>query len=225
MGLCRCLYLYHHISVSRCETKQMGLAPVPVFDIGGVLVQWEPRLLYRQLIPNAEEMEHFIAHVCPGDWNFELDGRRPFAAGLAERMVMFPEKADLIHAFDERWIETVSGPIETTVRILREIRDRGFPTYAITNFSDVKFDVLAEQFSFLKDFDGLIVSARERLIKPDPGIYKLLCDRYGLVAEDCIFIDDTLANVEGARSVGMKGHHFRNSEDLRIALAGFGLVA
>jgi len=196
---------------------------VPVFDIGGVLIQWEPRALFRGLIEDPGELETFVTTICPGDWDLEQDGRRSFAEGLAERIALYPDHADLIRAFDERWIETVPGPIEGTLAILEELRAQDIPTYAITNFSREKFAVLTEHFPPLQAFDGIVISAHEGLLKPDPRIYRLFCDRYGLAPADCVFIDDTLANVEGARAFGMEGHHFTRPKALRRDLRARGL--
>ncbi len=197
--------------------------PIPVFDIGNVLIRWDPRHLYRKLIPDENAREDFLARVCPPEWNLEMDRGRSFAEGIAERLALFPEHEALIRAFDERWVETLDGAIEETVAILDELREAGIPTYAITNFSREKFAVARDMFPFLGKFDGLIVSAHERILKPDPAIYALLCRRYGLSPADCLFIDDSLPNVEAARAFGMQGHHFRDPEALRLALKQAGL--
>jgi 2-haloacid dehalogenase len=196
---------------------------IPVFDIGGVLIDWDPRALFRKFIVDEAELESFIATVCPGDWTLEQDGARSFNEGLLERVARFPEHADLIRAFDERWIETVPGPIHGTLSILEELWAAKVPTYAITNFSREKFTVLTEHYSFLDRFDGLVVSAHERPLKPDPRIYRCLCERYGLAARDCLFIDDRPENVAGACAIGMQGHVFSNPAALARALRAAGV--
>jgi len=196
---------------------------IPVFDVGNVLIRWDPRALYRGLIADEGEREDFLARVCPGDWNLEMDGGKSFAQGIAERVALFPDKADLIRAFDERWLETLDGAIEGSVAILEELRARGRPTYAITNFSREKFAEASRHFPFLDRFDGIVVSAHERLVKPDRRIYELLCSRHALAAENCLFIDDSPVNVEGARAVGMRGHLFTAPELLRAELKAAGL--
>jgi 2-haloacid dehalogenase len=196
---------------------------IPVFDVGNVLIRWDPRSLYRKLIVDEEERDDFLARVCASEWNLEMDGGKPFAQGIAERIALFPEKADLIRAFDERWLETLDGAVAGSVAILEELQAKGIRTYAITNFSREKFAVTAEHFPFLNRFDGIVVSAHEGLLKPDRRIYELLCSRYGLAPEDCLFIDDSPPNVEGAQDVGMRGHHFTAPELLREELKAAGL--
>ena len=196
---------------------------IPVFDIGNVLIRWDPRSLYRKLIHDEAEREHFLSNICSSAWNLEMDGGKPFAQGVAERIALFPDKAHLIRAFDERWLETLDGAIEGSVAILEELRAKGIPTYAITNFSGEKFALASRHFLFLAAFDGVLVSAHERLLKPDRRIYELLCSRHGLTPAHCLFIDDSHPNVEAARAVGMRGHHFTQPERLRAELKAAGL--
>ncbi len=196
---------------------------IPVFDVGNVLIRWDPRCLYRKLIADEQEREDFLDRICPAEWNLEMDGGKPFAQGIAERVALFPDKADLIRAFDERWLETLDGAVEGSVAILAELQAQRIPTYAITNFSGEKFVEASRHFPFLARFDGIVISARERLLKPDRRIYELLCSRHGLAPADCLFIDDNSLNVEGARAVGMRGHHFTAPERLRVELKATGL--
>src|SRR4029077_16062236 len=182
-----------------------------------------PRVLFRKFIADEAELESFVSTVCPGDWTFEQDGARSFDEGLAERVAQYPEHTRLIRAFDERWIETVSGPIFGTLAILEELWAARVPTYAITNFSREKFAVLVEHHSFLRRLDGVVISAHERLLKPDPQIYLRLCERYGLEPNDCLFIDDRPENVAGALAIGMQGHLFSDPVTLGRALRAAGL--
>ena len=198
-------------------------APIPVFDVGNVLIRWDPRNLYRKLIADEAEREDFLARICSPEWNLEMDRGRAFAEGVAERVALFPQHEALIRAFDERWLETLDGAVEEAVAILEELRAAGVKTYAITNFSREKFALTRTRYPFLDSFEGIIVSAHERLLKPDPRIYALLCERHGLAPADCIFIDDNLANVEGARAFGMQGHHFKTAAELRADLRQQGL--
>jgi len=198
--------------------------PIPVFDIGNVLIRWDPRHLYRKLIAEEAAREDFLARVCSPAWNLEMDRGRPFAEGVAELTGRFPEHAALIRAFDERWLETLDGAIEDSVAILEALRTARTPTYAITNFSHEKFAVARRHFPFLDGFHGIVISGEERLLKPDPRIYARLCDRYGLAPGDCIFIDDSPANVAAAEAFGMQGHHFRSAEVLRRDLERRGLA-
>jgi len=195
-----------------------------VFDIGNVLLHWEPRALYRQIFATEDEVEWFLANVCTHDWNLEQDRGRSFAEGVTEASRRHPQHAAAIAAYDTRWTETLTGPITGSVDILGELKARGTPLYAITNFNQDKFRETRARYPFLGAFRDIVVSGDERVIKPDAAIYRLLLDRNGLKAADCLFIDDSLKNVEGARAVGMMGHHFTSPEALRTELAGLGLL-
>jgi FMN phosphatase YigB (HAD superfamily) len=199
-------------------------ATVAVFDIGNVLLHWDPRLLYRTMFADDEEMEWFLTEVCSPKFNLELDLGRPFADAIAELTAQFPNYAREILAYDERWLETTQGPIAESVTILEDLRRNRIPNYAITNFSAEKFAVARRAFSFLNQFDGIVVSGEEGQLKPEPGIYRLLLDRYELSAADCLFIDDMPYNVEGARAVGMQAHQFEGAEAMRAELSRHGLL-
>lgn len=200
---------------------------IAVFDVGNVLIHWNQRNLYRKLFTDEAAMEAFLATVCTDDWNLERDKGATFKDGVAELVAKFPDKADLIRAFDERWQEMVTGPIEGSVAILRELKAAGEPVYAITNFSAEKFAETLERFDFFGLFDGILVSATERMVKPDPRLYRLLESRYGLSLPDTVFIDDSAKNIAGAEAVGMQAIHFTDAAILRTKLRslGFPLVA
>jgi 2-haloacid dehalogenase len=193
-----------------------------VFDIGNVLLDWDPRYLFRKLFDDPQRMEWFLSEVCHHEWNLEQDRGRLFDEAVAERTALYPELAAEIRAYDERWPETLRGAIQGSVDILHAIRVAGVPNYAITNFSGEKFLVAREMFPFLNGFDGIVVSADERLVKPDPAIYRVLLDRYSLAAQDCLFIDDSPRNIDGARAVGMHAVHFTSPEQLARDLERFG---
>jgi len=195
-----------------------------VFDIGNVLVHWEPRALYRKIFATEDEVEWFIANVCTHDWNLEQDMGRSFADGVRALSKRFPEHAEAIAAYDLRWHETVLGPIDGSVAILDELRSRGTPLYAITNFNQDKFKETLKRFPFLSVFRDTVVSGDERVIKPDAAIYRLLLARNGLEAASCVFIDDSEKNVLGAQAVGMKAIHFTGPDALRADLARMGLL-
>ncbi len=200
-------------------------ASVVVFDVGNVLIEWDPEHLYRKLIPDAAERADFLARICTSDWNLEQDRGRRWAEAVAERTALFPDHGPLIAAYSDRWHEMVPGEVPGSVAILEGLREAGVPLYAITNFSSEKFAEAQARFPFLTRFIDVVVSAEERLLKPDPAIYRCLLDRNGLTATDCLFIDDSEKNVIGARAVGMKAHHFRDAEGLRAALRAEGLPA
>lgn len=191
-----------------------------VFDIGGVLLDWDPRYLYRSLIPDPVAMERFLTEVCTPEWNTAQDAGRTWAEAVAELSGRFPEHEELIRAFDERWIETCGGPIKDSVAVLHDLREAGVPTYALTNFSAEKWPVALETFDFLRDFEtAAVVSGEERVTKPDPAIYRILLERYGLAAESTFYVDDRPENVEAARAMGMIAEVFTDGAALRRRLA------
>jgi 2-haloacid dehalogenase len=195
-----------------------------VFDLGNVLVRWNPRLLYEQLIPDAHELEQFFETVITHDWIREQDAGRPFEDGIAVLAQEFPHYHAEIRAFWERWEEMVPGAIEGTVEILSELKKRETPLYALTNWSHETFPIARPRFPFFEWFDGIVVSGEIRLIKPDARIYRHLLERFGLAAEDCVFIDDSAANVAGAEAVGITGLHFQSPEKLRRELGELRLL-
>ncbi len=203
----------------------MSKPTTAVFDIGNVLLRWDPRNLYRQLFEDEAEMEWFLSNVCTSDWNIEQDRGRDWDEAVTLLVKDHPGHEPHIRAFHERWSETVSGIFENNVALLQRLREAGVPNYCITNFSSPKFVLAQERFPFLAGFDGIIVSGDERLLKPDPAIYRLLLDRYRLEASDCVFIDDSKANVEGARTVGMHAIHCLETTDLAAELRRYGFPA
>jgi 2-haloacid dehalogenase len=195
-----------------------------VFDVGKVLIEWDPRHLYRKLFADEARMEWFLREVCPPAWNLEQDRGRPWAEAIAEATARHPSYAPQIAAYRARWHEMVPGAIDGTVALLEALRARGVKLFAITNFATDTFAEAQARFPFLADFDGIVVSGAEGLIKPDPAIFRLLAERHGLAVEECLFVDDVPANVEGARAVGMRAHHFVAPEALRAELEALGLL-
>jgi len=199
--------------------------PIVVFDVGNVLLRWDRRFLFRQLFDDEKAMEEFLATACSMTWILELDRGMTFEEGVRRRVALFPHYEPQLRAFDERWLETLGGPIEENVSILERLRAEGRPIYAITNFSHEKFDVARAHFPFLDAFDGAIVSGREGLVKPDRAIFDLFLARYRLRAEDTVFIDDSAANIEAARSVGMQAIRYAEGVDLGEELRAVGALA
>ena len=173
---------------------QDGRVAQVVFDIGNVLIEWDPRHLYRRLLPDEAACDRFLAEVCTADWNIEQDRGRPWAAAIAERIALFPDHAELIRAYSERWHEMVPGEVPGTAALVDGLRAAGVPLYAITNFSPEKFAEAQARFPVLTRFRDVVVSGAVGLLKPDPAIYRLLLDRNGLEAQRCLFIDDSLKN-------------------------------
>lgn len=194
-----------------------------VFDVGNVLIRWDPKRLYARLFPDPVQCDWFLAEICTPAWNLEMDRGQPFAEGIAECVARHPEWERQIRAWDEEWHEMVPGDIPGTVAILERLRALGVPDYAITNFSREKYAEARERFPFLKGFRDTVVSAHERLLKPDPAIYRVLTERNGLDPATCLFVDDVLENVEGARSIGMKAVVFTSPERFAADLAAHGI--
>ena len=198
---------------------------VVVFDLGGVLIEWDPRNLYRKLFPGDEAgMERFLREVCTQDWNERQDEGRRFAEAEEELIRLHPDKGPLIRAWHARFDEMIPGAIQGTVAILDELNRRSTPLYALTNWSNETFAPQRERFDFLGWFQGILVSGDEGVIKPDPRIFRLLLDRFGIRAEDAVFIDDNPANARAASALGIHGIHFQSPEALRRELGAVGLL-
>lgn len=198
---------------------------VVVFDLGGVLIDWNPRHLYRQLAGGDEaRIEWFLANVCTHEWNQRQDAGRTFAEAAALLKAEHPDHADWIDAYGARFGDMLSGPIHGTVEILRALKAKGAPLYALTNWSAETFPIALERFDFLGWFDGILVSGVEKLIKPDPAIFRLLADRHGFKPEEAVFIDDVARNVAAAESVGFRGIHFSQPDALGAELGALGLL-
>jgi 2-haloacid dehalogenase len=195
-----------------------------VFDLGGVLIDWDPRYLYRKLLADEAEVEEFLATICTPEWNAEQDRGRPFAEAVAELSERHPAHAANIAAFHERWPEMLGGDVPGTAELLAELRATGVPLYALTNWSAETFALARERFEFLDWFDGLLVSGEERIVKPDPAIFQLLLDRFGLDAGATLFVDDSEANVAAAAALGFDAVRFRDPDRLRRDLAERGLL-
>jgi 2-haloacid dehalogenase len=203
------------------------LAPTKavVFDLGGVLIDWDPRYLYRKLLADEEAVEEFLATVCTPEWNAELDRGRPFAEGVAELVERHPAQAAAIAAYHERWPEMLGGEVPGAVAVLADLRAAGVPLYALTNWSAETFAITRGRFAFLEWFDGVVVSGQERVIKPDPRIFRLLADRFGLDPETTFYVDDSEANVAAARALGFDAVRFTGPERLRRDLEARRLLA
>ncbi|MCZ8260467.1 MAG: HAD family phosphatase [Beijerinckiaceae bacterium] len=194
-----------------------------VFDIGNVLIRWDSEIPYRRLIPDAAERRHFLSEILPPEWNLEQDRGRPWPIAEAERIALYPEKAELIRAFRRHWHEMVPGPIEANVAVLEAALARGIPCYAITNFAADTFAEARARFPFLARFAGTIVSAELGLLKPDPAIYRAFLGANGLEAQACLFMDDSAKNVAGAAALGFATIHVTEGVDLAGEIRRFGL--
>jgi 2-haloacid dehalogenase len=196
-----------------------------VFDLGGVLVDWDPRHLLRKVMPGRDgEMEVILADVLNHEWNLARDHGDSWPDAMATLEAQYPQWADVFRAFDERWAETLRGSHQATVEVLRELHERGIRLYALSNWSAQKFPAAEERFEWLTWFDGVVVSGRVKLAKPDAAIFRYLLERYGLEAPDVFFIDDHEPNIEAARGLGMHAHHFRDAAALRAGLVTCGIL-
>jgi 2-haloacid dehalogenase len=197
---------------------------VVVFDLGGVLIDWNPRYLYRQLFEDEAAMELFLAEVCHSAWNEEQDRGRTFADAVEEAAALYPEQRALIEAYHQRWDEMLAGPIEGTVAILADLKEAGHELHALTNWSAEKFPIARERYAFLTWFETVLVSGEHGLIKPDARIFELLLERIGREASACIYIDDNAKNIAAAEALGFESIHFQGPEELRGELIGLGLL-
>ncbi|GLQ89438.1 HAD family hydrolase [Dyella flagellata] len=195
-----------------------------VFDLGNVLIGWDPRRLYRQLIEDEAQMEWFLREVCSGEWNEQQDKGRPWVEGTALLRAQFPEYAELIDAYHLRWKETLLGPIEGSVALLAELKARGVRLLALTNWSQETFPIARQLYPFLQWFEGIVVSGEERLLKPDRRIYQRLLQRYAVDPATALYIDDSQGNVAAAEALGLHGWWFREPAGLRVHLVELGLL-
>lgn len=203
-------------------TKQIDTV---VFDLGGVLVDWNPRHLYRKILNDEKEVEHFLAHVCNGEWNEQQDAGRPLVEATAERIEKFPQHEPLIRAFYGRWTEMMVGQIDGTVRILETLRQRGrHKIFALSNWSAETFPLARSQFGFFELFDAILLSGEEKLIKPDPRFFNLLSERHGVVPHKSVFIDDVEKNINGACALGFNAIRFTDPDSLRQSLTQYGVL-
>jgi 2-haloacid dehalogenase len=196
-----------------------------VFDLGGVLLDWNPRYLYRRLFDGDDAaMERFLAEVCTMEWHHAHDLGVPPERTCTELARAHPDQAELIWAWARNSEEMVAGPIEGTVELLSELKDAGVPCYALTNMERETYPLRRERYEFMRWFDGTVVSAFEGIAKPDAAIFELLLARFGLDRETTVLIDDSPANVRAARSVGMQAIEFESPERLRRWLADAGVL-
>jgi 2-haloacid dehalogenase len=196
-----------------------------VFDLGGVLIDWNPEYLYDKIIPSEEERRWFLSTICTLDWNEQQDAGRSLREGTDYLVERFPAHEASIRAYYDRWKEMLGGPIQQTVDIFRQLKfHTDLKLYALTNWSAETFPVALELYDFLHWFDGRLVSGEENVRKPLPAIYQLLIDRFGIEPRKAIYVDDNIRNVLPARELGFYGIHFRSPELFREELEGIGVL-
>ena len=195
-----------------------------VFDFGGVLVDWNPHHLYDKYFGSREKAEWFLNNICLYSWNLQMDGGKPIAEGVAELQAEHPEWSEAIAIYHTRWIEMMNGEIEGMASVIRRLKMAGYGVYGLTNWSAETFPMVRDTYPVFQEFDGIVVSGEEHLLKPDAAIYKCLLERYALQAEESLFVDDNADNVAGARNVGMKAIQFTSAVELERELKDvFGL--
>ena len=195
-----------------------------MFDLGAVLIDWDPRHMYRKLIDDEAVMEEFLSEIATLRWNAYHDAGRLWSDGVAMLSAVYPEYAEWIAAYKDRWEEMLNGPIEGTLEILTELKEKGAEVHALTNWSAETFPVAWERYEFLQWFEHIVVSGHERMKKPEPDIYRVLLDRIGRTADECVFIDDSAANIATAANLGFATIHFSSPDHLRRELAALGLL-
>ena len=196
-----------------------------VFDFGGVIFDWNPYYLYRNFFNNDRKaVELFLEEIKLKEWNFSLDEGAPFSATVEEAALRYPRHAEKIRAFDERWIETMGGAIQPTIDLLAELREKSVPLYALSNWSAETFPRIRHQYAFLDWFDQIVLSGEEKICKPDTRIFQRFLERTNRQAENCLFIDDSSANIQAAANLGFDTVLFTSPEQLKEEINQRGLL-
>ncbi len=196
-----------------------------IFDLGAVLIDWNPHHLYRKLIADDEQRQYFLDNICTSDWNEEQDAGRSLKEGTELLVAQHPEHEENIRAFYGRWDEMLAGPIQGTVDIFKALKESGkYKIYALSNWSAETFEIAKQKFEFLSWFDGMVVSGLERIRKPDPAFYNLLLTRYQVKPEEAVFIDDNYRNILAAEALGIQSIHFTSAEELNEKLSSLGVL-
>lgn len=212
------------------ERRLQGESPlVPVtaavFDLGGVLIDWNPENLYRELIPDSDERHEFLTTICTPAWNFEMDAGRSVHESVTALANAHPDHAALIEAWWIRWTEMLNGEIPGTRPIVEALARTGRPLYAITNWSAETWPLGVQHYPFVEElFDGIVVSGQEQVAKPDPRLFEILNDRYGLDPHSTIYVDDSPANIDTAKGIGYITHLFTTADPLHLWLNELGLL-
>lgn len=200
------------------QTNRENLTTI-VFDLGGVLIDWNPRYLYREIFNDDEAMELFLAKICTPEWNEKQDAGRSLKEATDSLIENHPLWDKEIGAFYGQWEKMLNGSIEATVKILDYlVKQKKYKLYALTNWSSETWPIAWDKFPFLDWFEGILVSGREELAKPDSKIYELLFERFDINPEEALFIDDNLRNVDASIKAGMDAVQFTTPEDLHAFL-------
>jgi 2-haloacid dehalogenase len=195
-----------------------------IFDYGGVLIDWNPYYLYRKVLTNDTEVARLLQEIHFNEWNYSFDQGYPLALGIAEMCRLYPEHADMIRLYDERWMETIGLTFDANIALLKEIKASGMPVYGLSNWSMDKFKLVRPRYPFFELFDDMVISGEVKMAKPDPRIYRLLLERNGLTATECLYIDDSEDNYRAACQVGLQAIHYQSSGQLRRELQNRGVL-
>lgn len=186
-----------------------------IYDFGAVLVDWDPRRLYVPYFGDEARADWFLTEVCPYEWNAQVDAGRSPKEVTEERVALFPEWEKEIRLYFDRWIDMMGDGIPGMEALVRDYKARGYGTWGLTNWSWETFPLIRDRYPVFGLLDGFVVSGKEKTVKPGPRIYRILLERYGLRAEECIFIDDNPKNTAGAEAVGIRGLVFQDAAQLR----------
>lgn len=189
-----------------------------IFDFGNVLLEWNPRHVYRRFFQSEEEMEKFLHDVDFTDWNLQQDKGRPFAEGVSELSKQFPQYAELIQAYHDNWIHSIGNSLTGTIEIMKRLKKAGYQLYGLSNWSAETFPMARRKYDFFNLLDDIVISGEVGAIKPEPAIFEIMLKRIGRPAAECLFIDDALANIEAARAMGFATVHFQSPEQLENEL-------
>jgi 2-haloacid dehalogenase len=195
-----------------------------IFDFGGVLIEWDPRNLYRRYFDDSQAMEHFLKEIDFMEWNLLQDKGRPFAEGVALLTEKFPQHDRLIRAYHEHWEESIGEPITDVIEIMKRVKQRGWPVYGLSNWSMETFPIIRSKHNFFDVLDDYLLSGQVNLVKPDPAIFQRMLDKIGRKAGECVFIDDNPANVQASQSLGLVTIHYQSPGQLERELQQLGIL-
>lgn len=195
-----------------------------VFDFGGVLLDWNPRYLYEKLFDDKQQMEYFLANVCNESWNVQQDAGRPLAEATKILQEQFPEYESMIQRFYDDWEIMLKGEITQNTVLINQLKNTKYRLFGLTNWSGETFPIALEKYMFLHEFEGIVVSGDEKMIKPDKEIYLLLLNRYKLKAENSIFIDDNISNIKTANEIGFHTIHLNDNLNLEHRFRELGIL-
>ena len=202
------------------KSHSMSVPKIPsiIFDFGGVLLDWNPHHLYHRFFHDQSEIDRFLSEINFPDWNLQQDKGRPFSQGVAELSVKFPHYSHLIRAYHEYWEESIVGPINGSVEILRRLKKARYSIYGLSNWSAETFPIAYNKYDFFRLFDGIVISGEVKVTKPDPAIFEIILKLINRPAMECLFIDDSETNTSIAKKLGFAAIHFKSPDQLELEL-------